>query len=245
MSTKKPIPPKRAHDTAKGRREEALARLKNNFERDHDGETFDPSDQPIITPLLKSAEGGIPKILEALRAHDDDDARGFIDLYDSLSIPDRRYLSLEEIATAAGIGSLRLGEIAQSAMILHGQLTTKLLLASSINKVVKASIKQAVTARGVADREMMLKAGGVLPVPKGAQIAIQTNITPDKSETKQLESAPEPVYLDSGQRLRMIHEAVEQRRLPAPKSDPVDVGGPLDKMQREAAEIISGDDDVQ
>lgn len=218
------------------RREDALRRLREKF--DGEDEDFDPSEEPIITPLLKSADGGIPKIIEALRAHDDDDAREFISMYDSVSKEDRRLVTLEEIAYVAGIGSLRLGEIAQSAMILHGQLTTKLLLASNLHKVVARSLKEASTPKGIEDRKMMLTAGGILPSPKGTTIAIQNNNSSEGSKSKDIENS-EAVYLDPGQRLRAIHEAVEQRRLPSPPSSPIRVGGTIDHMQLEAAEIVS------
>lgn len=237
MPPKKPISSVRKRGAAQFRTE-ALARLKARFESENDGEEFDATNEPTITPLLKSADGGIPRIIEALRAHDEEDARDFIEIYDSLTATDRKYLTLEEIAVASGIGSLRLGEVAQSAMILHGQLTTKLLLASSMSKVVAASLKEAVKPKGLVDREWMLKSGGILPVPKGAQIAIQTNVTREGAETKTL-PVEDAVYLNAGQRLRMIHEAVEQRRLPAPPSDPVELGGALDKMQKEAAAVLA------
>ena len=83
------------------------------------------------------------RVLEAIRAHGDDDAKEFIALYDSLSARDRQYLKLEEIACAAGITSLRLAEVATSAMILHGQMTSKLTIAASMQKVVKATVKAA------------------------------------------------------------------------------------------------------
>lgn len=222
---------------AKEFREEALYRLKERFENENEGEIFDASGEPVITPLLKSADGGIERILEAMRAYDDDDAREFIELYDSLTKKDRQYLSLEEIAVASGIGSLRLAEIAQSAMIMHGQLTTKLLLASNMSKIVNTSIKQALTPKGLADREMMLKAGGVLPVPKGAQIAIQTNVSEGRSETKTIEGTV-PTYLSSSERLKAIHDAVEVRRLPVPASPPIEKGGIIDVLHQNVAEVI-------
>ena len=223
--------------TSKEFREEALYRLKERFENENEGEIFDASGEPVITPLLKSADGGIERILEAMRAYDDDDAREFIELYDSLTKKDRQYLSLEEIAVASGIGSLRLAEIAQSAMIMHGQLTTKLLLASNMSKIVNTSIKQALTPKGLADREMMLKAGGVLPVPKGAQIAIQTNVSEGRSETKTIEGTV-PTYLSSSERLKAIHDAVEVRRLPVPASPPIEKGGIIDVLHQNVAEVI-------
>jgi hypothetical protein len=238
LPPKKPIPIRKSRKQ-RDFRAEAFNRLKQGYEASHEGETFDAEGEPVITPILKAAEGGIPRLLEALRAHDDDDARSFIERYDSLTATDRKHLSLEEIAVASGIGSLRLAEISLSASILHGQLTSKLILASAMPSIVQTSVKWAKTKRGLADREMMLKAGGVLPVPKGAQIAIQNNVA---GETKETES--EPMYLDPGQRLRMIHEAVEQRRLPAPPSEPISIDGRLSHLQDRTAEILVESDDV-
>jgi hypothetical protein len=234
---KNPISTSPKPRTAANYRASALYRLKSKWEAENDGEQWESEKEPIITPLLKMVEGGIDRVMEALRAHDDDDARDFIDLYDSLSAKDKQYLTLEEISFAAGIGSLRLGEIANTALILHSKLTTSLLLASNLHRVVSASIKQAIKPSGLSDREWMLKAGGILPVPKGATIAIQTNVAGERAETKTIESET-PQYLDPGQRLRMIHEAVESRRLPAPKSEPIELGGRIDHIQREAAEIL-------
>lgn len=237
MPPRKPIPVKRER-TAKEYRAEALKRLKQRFEKENEGEEFDASGEVTITPLLKAAEGGIPRVLEALRAHDDDDARDFIGLYDSLSQKDRQYLKLEEIAVAAGIDALRLGEIAQTATFLHSQARTKFLLSAGMPGVVAQMMKQAVKPKGFVDREWALKSGGVLPTPKGSTIAIQTNVTTEKSES---EEKTIPAYLDAGQRLRQIHEAVEQRQLPSPPRDPLPVGGHIDHLQQESAELLRGD----
>lgn len=45
-----------------------------------------------------------------------------------------------------------------------------MLLATSHVKIVKAAIDQAVTPEGVRDRENLLKAGGVVPVPKSVHL---------------------------------------------------------------------------
>ena len=47
------------------------------------------------------------------------------------------------IAFAAGIGSLRLAEVAQTALFLYGTMKTKMLLSSAMPKVMKATIKAA------------------------------------------------------------------------------------------------------
>lgn len=212
-----------------------MKRLKEKWDGDGD---FDPKGEPTVTPLLKTAEGGIPRIMEALRAHDDDDAREFVELYDSLSAQDRQFLKLEEIAYAAGIGSLRLAEVATSATILHGQMTSKIILAASLPGIVRTSVRLAKTAKGGFDREMMLKAGGVLPTPKGSQTVINTNVIAEKAT---VETDHEPQYLDAGERLRLISDAVDPKRLPSPPSEPIDLGGRLDHMQADVAEALSGD----
>jgi hypothetical protein len=235
------LPPKiaipvRHARTADHFRQTALKRLKERFEAENKDEEFDPSGEPVITPLLKSCEGGISRVMEALRAHDDDDARSFMELYDNLTAKDRQYLTLEEIAVAAGIGSLRLAEISTSAMIKYGELHWKLTLSAGMGRVVETMLRQAVKPKGYADREWALKSGGVLPMPKGAQIAIQNNTTIEKDDKDA--GKGEAVWLHSEERLRIIHDAVEQRRLPSPPAVPLSIGGRLDHMQTETAEII-------
>ena len=73
--------PKRKQD----KKAEALVRLRRRWEKEHEDEEWEPEKEPIITPMLKGVEGGIRHVLEALRAHDDDDAQAFIDAYDGLT----------------------------------------------------------------------------------------------------------------------------------------------------------------
>lgn len=234
MPHKRAIPINRTRSAVKYRRE-ALTRLKERW--GGDGE-FDPSGQPTVTPALQSAEGGLPHILEALRAHSDEDAREFIELYDSLTLRDRKYLTLEEVAYACGIGSLRLAEVATSAMILYGQMTSKIMLAAGLPGIVQTSVRLAKTDKGGFDREMMLKAGGVLPVPKGNTFVFPPREIEDRGP-KTIEAEPE--YLDAGERLRLIHDAVDPKRLPSPPSTPVDIGGRLAHIQDETAEVLAGE----
>ena len=227
MPPKKAVPQKRKRDE----RAEALTRLKEKWDSE---EEFDPTGEVTITPMLKAADGGITRILEALRAHDDEDAKDFTELYDSLTQRDRQHLTLEEIAYTSGIGSLRLAELATSAMILHGQTVSKLILASNLPSIMRTSVKMAKREKGGFDREMMLKAGGVVPVPKGAQIAIN-NVNESPAKEKQ-EATPE--WLDPGDRLRLIHEAVDPKRLPSPPSEPIGISGRLSHMQDDTVEAI-------
>ncbi len=202
--------------------------------------------------MLKGVEGGIRHVLEALRAHDDDDAQAFIELADSLSAGDRKHAPIEAIAFAAGIGSLRLAELAQTALFLYGTMKTKMLLSSAMPKVMKATIKAAtdevpITADTMEGRivvghsngdikamEMFHKMSGLMPLPKGAQIAIQNNFG-DKEDDKpsgQGWRAPED-------RLREFHDMTEPKRLPSPPAPPVTLGGHFDRMQEETVEIMA------
>ena len=240
--------PKRKQD----KKAEALVRLRRRWEKEHEDEDWEPEKEPIITPMLKGVEGGIRHVLEALRAHDDDDAQAFIELADSLSAGDRKHAPIEAIAFAAGIGSLRLAELAQTALFLYGTMKTKMLLSSAMPKVMKATIKAAtdevpITADTMEGRivvghsngdikamEMFHKMSGLMPLPKGAQIAIQNNFgeKEDDKPSGQGWRAPED-------RLREFHDMTEPKRLPSPAAPPVTLGGHIDQMQSETVEIMA------
>ena len=126
----------------RSKKTEALSRLKILWEEENEGE-FDPSLEPKITPMLRSVPGGFRAVMEALRMHNDEDARKFIRLYDSRTASDRENLRIEDIAFASGVGSLRLAEVAQTALFLYGPDETKMLLSSAMPKVMKSTIKAA------------------------------------------------------------------------------------------------------
>jgi hypothetical protein len=244
MRPKKAIPTKQLSGPLKDRAR-ALQRLRENWEAEvehEEGEEFNPSLEPIITPLLKAVDGGIPSVISSIRAYDDDEARDFISLHDSLSLTDRKKVSLEEIAYASGIGSLRLAEIAQTAVFLSGKMLTSLLVSSNMPKVVKASIAQAIKPKGLADRQWMLKAGGVLPMPKGAQIAIQNNIQPTSNSSQGDNEKNHAEWLYPDERLRKLNGILEgdNKSLPSP-STPLPIGGVIDHIQSTAASIIDAD----
>ena len=156
-------------------RRAALERLRNRWNLDNEDGEWEPQTEPIITPMLQAVEGGIDHCITALRAHFDEDAHAFLEMYDKCSKTDRAHLRLEDIAHASGVGSLRLQEVIQTALFLYGDKQVQMMLAAGMSLVVARSLKQAKTAKGFADREWMLKAGKILPIPKGAQIAIQNN----------------------------------------------------------------------
>jgi hypothetical protein len=193
-------------------RRAALQRLQNRWNLDNEDGEWEPQTEPTVTPMLQSVEGGIDHCITVLRAHDDDDARAFIEMWDKCSKTDRMYLKLEDIAHAAGVGSLRLAEVCNTALFLYGNMQVQMMLAAGMPQVVARSMKQAKTAKGFADREWMLKAGKILPIPKGAQIAIQNNLIPTK-EDAQLESGHTWKYPED--RLKEIVAVTNPKQLEA------------------------------
>lgn len=175
---------------------------------------WEPEKEFRITPMLQSVDGGIPHCVAALRAHDNDDARLFLGIWDRCTATDKKYLTVEEIAHAAGVGSLRLAEVCQTALFLYGDMQTQMMMAAGLPKIVATSIQQAKTKKGLADREWMLKAGKILPIPKGAQIAIQNNMNgardSEPAETGRSWKYPE-------QRLKEITAIVNPKQLEAGK----------------------------
>lgn len=235
--------------------EEAMSRLRQRWEREHEDEDWEPEKEPVVTPMFKAVEGGIPVVISALHAHSETDAQDFIETYNQCSATDRKHLPLEAIAFAAGISSLRLAEVAQTALYLYSSAQTKMLVASSMVRVTKAIVKAATdevpitaynsetgmqevvgkTNGDVKAMELFGKIGGIVPVPKGAQIFI--NNQPAEKEDERDDS---PRWKNSGERLREFQAMTDPKRLPSPETSPVNIGGHIDHMQAETVEIMRG-----
>jgi len=212
----------------------ALTRLHQRWELEVEDEDWDPESEPLITPMLKAVPGGITFCLQALRCHDEDDARDFLETYDQCTKSDRAVLTIEQIAHASGIGSLRLAEVIQTALYLYGDRQAQMILSASLPKVIKSTVKAAtdevpIVADTLAGRvvvgktngdtramEMLLKSRGILPIPKGSQIAIQVNTEKaEKQETGHTWKYPE-------ERLKEITAITNPKQLEAPRTVPSD-----------------------
>lgn len=193
-------------------RTKALLRLENLWKMENDDGQWEPESEPTVTPMLASIDGGIGRCIQALRVHDDEDARTFLQFWDACTATDRKHLSIEEIAHASGVGSLRLAEVTQTALFLYGNMQTQMMLAAGLPAVVATSLKQAKTRKGYADREWMLKAGKILPIPKGAQTAIQIN-TGEAQERRELENGHEWKYPED--RTKQIMAIINPKQLEA------------------------------
>ena len=244
-------------ETAVQARKNAMRRLRERWEKENEDEAWEPEKEPIVSPMFRAVEGGIPHVIEALRAHDEDDSRSFLETYDEANAVDRRHLSLESISFAAGIGSLRLAEIAQTALYLYGSMKTKMLISSSMAKVTKSIVKAATdhvpitamdwetgtnkvvghTNGDVKAMDLFGRMSGIVPVPKGAQIAIQNNFG-DKEIDEPARTAP--AWKHQEDRLKEIYDAIEPKRLPSPETRPAPLGGHIDRLQDETIDIVRG-----
>ncbi len=213
----------------------ALVRLQNRWNLENTDGEWAPQTELVITPGLKEIPGGIELCIRVLRFHDDDDARQFLEIYDQCSKIDRTYLRIEDIAHASGIGSLRLREIIGTALFLYADSQAQMILSASMPKVMKSTIKAATdevpivadtlvgrmvvgkTNGDVRAMEMLLKSRGILPIPKGSQIAIQVNT---EKESKQLEGGHTWKYPE--ERLKEITAIANPKQLEAPRTIPSD-----------------------
>jgi hypothetical protein len=122
---------------------------------------------PQITPLLKKADGGLKRVLAAMRFAPDEVITTFLRKYDAIPRGDRERAPLEALALAAGInihqllGSIMLALQAQSVNM------TKIIALTAHPAITRARVKYGQMAGGDKDRAALDTAMGFLPSPKG------------------------------------------------------------------------------
>lgn len=147
---------------------------------------------PIITPILKESEGGIPEVIECLRGSSDPIAQSFVAKYDTVAKSDlaNGRIRIEHVAVAAEIDTPDLLAIATKAIFTAKKTTSALKLASAHPKLVAKSIQMGLQDKGVRDREMMHSAIGFLPQSQNTtnfyKLKVQ-HLTPGSTE-KEIET---------------------------------------------------------
>jgi hypothetical protein len=123
---------------------------------------------PQITPLLKRADGGLPQVINAMRLAVQDAVIGpFLRCYDSISASDRKHLSLEAVALAAGIDVTNLLGATMLALERQAQCEVRILAVTSHAKITKARVRYGELPGGHRDRQALDQVLGLLPNPKG------------------------------------------------------------------------------
>src|SRR6185503_16370364 len=120
-----------------------------------------------------------------------------LEKWNSISESDHDYLSLEEIAVAAGLSPRRLWEVLAGACLQQSADTVKLMVSAAQPKIVDATIKAATEEKPILDnqgeiightygdiraQETIYRITGLMPTPKGSTLSInlqQNNGKPD------------------------------------------------------------------
>jgi len=176
---------------------------------------------PRVTRILASAKQSLPRVLLALRASADPDARAFVRKYDSVSPSDRRYRigsNWDAIAVAAGVDPRRLLEVAVSSLCRAGENVGPIVAAASHPRITHKTVQMALTDKGRRERKMLLSATGFLRTPKGFTVMGRMQIANQNGpRTAELNEGDKPGLLPSMEDdLKLLHNSwlTENRLLP-------------------------------
>lgn len=170
--------------------------------------------QPQIAPLLKQC-GILPaRVIEVLRADEDEGSLAAVKLWDTLTPANRNLIGLEGLAMASGITPRRLWELYSGATMMQTRESIGVMIANSLPGIMAVTLKDAKTKKGHLSREHVFKSARVLPTPKGSVINIGVpqagELEPgDEPEGKLLEPADEFMMRAS--------RAMTAKALPEPK----------------------------
>jgi len=121
------------------------------------------------------------------------------------------------------VNPLRVLQELTSVLVSQGATASTLLTAVWHPKVVRKTIEVALTDKGFADRQVLHKATGFLPLPKGAQTIVNVNNQANVN-------APTVVPLSSPEStIAMLAGAFnEARGLPPPPEPPAELPSAID-----------------
>lgn len=214
-----------------------------------------------ITNLIKKniRPGGIRMALSCLRSSDLDNARRFISVYDDLTLPAsvRRLLPIEAFALRAGLTPSELYEVIVQAVRRQSALDGVLIAAKHHPEIVEKSSQLALDG-DIAHVTQNLKHMGFLPMPKGAQVAI--NVSANATSAAQSVSAPSPEStirklvgrfnsaLPPADPPKALPESTQGEVVPdlrAQRSQTIDAMAPVGRMTQDSEpEYLDEDEDV-
>ena len=150
-----------------------------------------------------------------LKLSDMPDAQRLANLHDSLDPPMARALPIEAFCYALAISPLRVLEILTGILVRQGATASTLLTAVWHPKMVEKSIERGLQDDGIADRVIVHKAAGYLPMPKTSQTIVNVN-QPATTQSVVFVPAPPPEAT-----IRTLADTFnEARGLPPPVSHP-------------------------
>jgi hypothetical protein len=121
-----------------------------------------------ITSVLKDIPKGRLLAFEAMRFSDNPTIKSFLARYDRIPEGDRNYIPIEAVCIAANVEpAYLLGELLL-AMRQHSVTRVKMIGIARHPEVMNKTIKEALTSKGVRDREHVHTMMGALPQKAGA-----------------------------------------------------------------------------
>lgn len=170
-----------------------------------------------------------------LETCEDPSARRVLEAYYSLAPSMRRNLPIEAYCCAAGISPMRILELLTGACVRVGATASTIVAAVNHPRVVQATVDNALTPEGHADRTDLHKAVGFLPTPRGAHTNIQIVQNAQANATPTVVSAPAPEQSIR----RLVNRFNESKQLPAGAPSAVSVMPDEDLVQ---AELVDEED---
>jgi len=110
-----------------------------------------------VAPILEAAGGVLNDAVSALRYSSEEDARRFLERYDSIPLGDLQHLTIDEICAAAGIDPRRLLEIAVDAMMWISAKVATMQAALSLHDMTRELVRRALTKRGWRERRLFFE----------------------------------------------------------------------------------------
>lgn len=171
--------------------------------------------QPQIMPLLRLNGIRPDRMVEVLRCDSNPESLTFTRAWDGLTPSARNIVGLEAIAVSVGILPRRLWELFAGAALIQANQSVAVMIAMSLPDVMKVTIKGAKKAKGLADREHLLKAARVLPTPKGSVTNIVVPGQKEPSELAEGDDVRGDLEPADGQVLAFAKVMNPQKALPA------------------------------
>lgn len=199
---------------SRDRRNELLRRLEVDPE--------ELASSPQITPLLRQNGITSDKLVEVLRCDGAPESAAFVAVWDDLTPISRSLAGIEAMAIAAEITPRRLYEVFAGAAMMQSRESVALTIALNLPDVMRVTVKEAKKPKGHYAREHVLKAGRVLPVPKGSTTVIQVGKQiAEQSEDSEENSDDFEDLQHADDFMMQAAKVMGTKALPAPKEDDV------------------------
>jgi hypothetical protein len=169
---KKPIPEKFSCEDILERK-----RLKDRNKREEEPKSIAPRPSPIAPAVIPSGidqfarEIGTERFLEGCKLSSNQKAHRICQLYQN-NKEKRTRVTLEQLCQDVDLDPNVLIGTVVSALYAHGYLSSKVVAATHLPEMVRASVKRGRRLDGVEDRRMQFEMGGLLKGDAGININI-------------------------------------------------------------------------